>query len=426
MRASIARLRTTLRCRDALRRAGNARSRSVREREQLARCARAGRAREGARAGVRAHRSRDVDAGGRSRRARRSRRCRSRASPSLLELQKRAIARSADWPRRGWGGGARACSRRPARSTSPKARRPTTGGSRARCSPRAFAPATSCTTASPITSRRRARCSRPARTRSAARCFPAAPGQTEQQVAGDGRLAARRLRRHAVVPADHPRARPTSSACALPSLTKALRVRRSRSRRRCAMRCARAASTATRSMRTADLGAIAYETRGARRAGRRRRRAGRDRAARHRRSGRRRRSRRSRRDDARQRRLSADPLRHRRPVGGAARRVARAGAPTRASRAGWAAPTRRRRCKGMFVHPAQVADDRASGIPEIGARGSSSTIRDGNDRMTLHVEVAAPTRRSREAIVAVDPRRDEAARRGRRSAPPASCPTTAR
>ena len=63
------------------------------------------------------------------------------------------------------------------RSTSPKALRPTTGVSRAHSSPPAFAPATSFTTASRTIARRRARCSRPARTRSAARCFPAAPGR---------------------------------------------------------------------------------------------------------------------------------------------------------------------------------------------------------------------------------------------------------
>ena len=45
-----------------------------------------------------------------------------------------------------------------------------------------------------------------------------------------------------------------------------------------------------------------------------------------------------------QSRLPADPLRHRRPVGGAARAAARPAAPTRASAAGSAAPTRRPRC----------------------------------------------------------------------------------
>ncbi len=82
---------------------------------------------------------------------------------------------------------------------------------------------------------------------------------------------------------------------------------------------------------------------GARRPRARRRRAARDRAARHRRSGARRRRRRGRRDDL-QSRLPADPLRHRRPVGGARRARARPAAPTRASRAGSAAPTRRPRC----------------------------------------------------------------------------------
>ena len=83
--------------------------------------------------------------------------------------------------------------------------------------------------------------------------------------------------------------------------------------------------------------------RGARGPRRRRGRAGRDRAAGHRRSGGAGRGRRGRRDDALQHRLSADPLRHRRSVRVPARAAAPAAAPTCASRAGWAAPTRRRR-----------------------------------------------------------------------------------
>ena len=46
--------------------------------------------------------------------------------------------------------------------------------------------------------------------------FPGGTGQTEQQVQAMADLRARRLRRHAVVPADHPRARPTSIGVKLP------------------------------------------------------------------------------------------------------------------------------------------------------------------------------------------------------------------
>ena len=68
----------------------------------------------------------------------------------LLELQKgaRAVRRL-----RGHAVGRRAgaCSRVRVRCTSRKTRPPTTGASRARCSPRASAAASSCTTASRIT-----------------------------------------------------------------------------------------------------------------------------------------------------------------------------------------------------------------------------------------------------------------------------------
>ena len=56
--------------------------------------------------------------------------------------------------------------------------------------------------------------------------------------------------------------------------------------------------------------------------------------------------------------------------------------------------------KGMFVHPAQVAAIVAR-HPEIAKARLVVDNPDGNDRMTLHVEVARPTRSSRaEAIVA--------------------------
>ncbi len=95
----------------------------------------------------------------------------------LLEIQKAARPfggfAATHW-RRG-STALRACSPRRGRSTSRKGAGPTTGGSRARSSLPASARAISCTTASRTTSRRPARCSRPARTRSVARCFPAAP-----------------------------------------------------------------------------------------------------------------------------------------------------------------------------------------------------------------------------------------------------------
>ncbi len=87
----------------------------------------------------------------RSRRAPRSRCCRSRASPNCSTCR-RPSGHSAALPPRA-GARRRACSPRPARSTSRKARAPTTGGSRERSSPRDFAVAISSTTAFPTTSR---------------------------------------------------------------------------------------------------------------------------------------------------------------------------------------------------------------------------------------------------------------------------------
>ena len=197
-----------------------------------------------------------------------------------------------------------------------------------------------------------------------------------------------RLRRHAVVPEDHPREGRRAGRRAADA-DQGARLRRGVSAQPARLRSRRAASHGYQAYATADLGHASPTKRAAReglvvdegviveivRPG----------------TGdpvRRRRGRRSRRHHALQRRLSADPLRHRRPVGGAARALARAAAPTSASRAGWAAPTRRPRCKGMFVHPAPGRGDRR-----------------------------APSRRSRKARLVVDnrgrQRPHDAARRGR-------------
>ena len=102
-------------------------------------------------------------------------------------------------------------------------------------SPPAFAPATSCTTASPITSRRPARCSRRARMRSAARCFPAAPARpscrcrrwpTSQP---DGYVGTPSFLKIILEKADEHRRRAAVAE-------EGAGVRRSRSRRACAMR----------------------------------------------------------------------------------------------------------------------------------------------------------------------------------------------
>ena len=159
---------------------------------------------------------------------------------------------------------------------------------------------------------------------------------------GDGRSAAGRLRRHAVVPAHHPRARRRARReVAEPDEGAGFRPKPfPPSLARCADRARRPRLSGLR-----DRGRRRDRLRdaGARRPRPRRRRAGRDRAAGHRRSGGAGRSGRGRRHAARQRRLPADPLRHRRPVGDAAGRCRRAGARTSGSRAGSAAPTRRRR-----------------------------------------------------------------------------------
>ena len=204
-------LETSLEPRRSDRRRAHMTSITTRSRRAIPSCASASssrscapdRARQGARAGVRAHRSPT------SIRAAITTREALAAAAGHAQVRARASCSKRARPFGGlaatrWGSGRGASSRRPGRSTSPKARRPTTGGSRARCSPPAFAPATSSTTASPTTSRRPARCSKPARTRSAARCFPAAPGRPSSR-SRRSPTAAGRLRRHAVVPAHHPR-----------------------------------------------------------------------------------------------------------------------------------------------------------------------------------------------------------------------------
>ena len=239
-------------------------------------------------------------------------------------------------------GARRASSSRPGRSTSPRARGPTTGAWRGPCSPPAFAPATWCTTASAITSRpagammesgavrdRLHRLSRPAPARPSCSC------RRWPTLRPDAYVGTPSFLRILLEKADE-------TGVALPSLKKASlggeAFPRGAARLARGARHRRLPELRHRRPRPGRL-----RDRGARRPGRRRGRDRRDRAPGHRRSGRRGRGRRGRRDDA-QPRLPADPLRHRRPFGGAARRAARPAAPTSASAAGSAAPTSRPRC----------------------------------------------------------------------------------
>ena len=128
----------------------------------------------------------------------------------LLEMQKPSRLSAAS-PRPAGPAAGAACSPRPGRSTSPRARAPITGASRARCSPPASAAATSSTTPSLPLHAGRARCSRPARTRSAARCSRPAPARPSCRCRRSP-TCVRRLRRHAVVPAASSSRRPTSWA----------------------------------------------------------------------------------------------------------------------------------------------------------------------------------------------------------------------
>ena len=149
--------------------------------------------------------------------------------------------------------------------------------------------------------------------------FPGGIGQTEQQVQAIADLQPDGLRRHAELPEASCSRRPTSCGVALPSLTKAS-VGGEAFPPACATGSPSAASPPTSATAPPTSASIAYET-----------------AAREGlvldedviveivRPGtgdpvRRRRGRRGRRDDA-QPRLPADPLRHRRPLGGAAGRL---------------------------------------------------------------------------------------------------------
>ena len=87
--------------------------------------------------------------------------------------------------------------------------------------------------------------------------------------------------------------------------------------------------------------------------------------------------------------LSDDPPRYRRPLGGDGGARRRAGAPTCASRAGWAAPTRPPRSKACSCIPARFAEV-GRRHPELG-RLRLVVARDGEqDVMTLMAECAAP------------------------------------
>ena len=159
--------------------------------------------------------------------------------------------------------------------------------------------------------------------------------------AGDGRPEARRLRRHAELPA-HP-AREGRRDRHPPAVAEEGLARRRSLSRHAARLAGGARHRRLPELRHGRPRPRRLRDRGARGPGRRRRRDRRDREPGHRRSGRRGRGRRAGGDDA-QSRLSADPSRHRRPLGGAAGAAARPAAPTSASAAGSAAPTSRPRC----------------------------------------------------------------------------------
>ena len=225
----------------------------------------------------------DVDAG----RGHHARRARAAAGDAQVGAARAAEGRAAVRRLRGdaLGRGARACSRRPARSTSPKGARPDywrlaralfAAGFRPgdlvhNCFSYHFTPAGSMLE----TGAHALGCT----------VFPGGTGQTEQQVQAIADLKPRRLRRHAVVPARSFSRRPTSWASRCRSSRKALVSGRGVPAEPARRACRRAASPATRPTRRRTSASIAYETDGARGPRRRRGRAGRDRAARHRRSG---------------------------------------------------------------------------------------------------------------------------------------------
>ena len=77
--------------------------------------------------------------------------------------------------------------------------------------------------------------------------------------------------------------------------------------------------------------------------------------------------------------------------------------------------------KGMFVHPSQVAAI-VRRHPEIARARLVVDNPGGNDRMTLHVEVPARPLVAGRRDRRLDPRRDQAARRGRVRATPGALP----
>ena len=144
---------------------------------------------------------------------------------------------------------------------------------------------------------------------------PGGVGNTELQLDAIAAHQARRLCRHAVVPEDPDR---EGGRAGQGHLLDEARLRRRRGAAAVSLRqmFIDKGMTCLQSYGTADLGTIAYESECDPGHDGRRGRDRRDRAARHRRSGARGRCRRGRGHDL-QPRLSADPLRHRRHVGGA-------------------------------------------------------------------------------------------------------------
>ena len=238
------------------------------------------------------------------------------------------------------------------------------------------------------------------------------PGRRRQDrtaAAGDGRTGAGRLRRHAELPeASCSRRRPRLGV-ALPSLTQGAGRRRGLPAG-AARLAARARHRGLPELRHGRPGPDRLRDRGARRPGARRRRDRRDRAPRHRRPGARRRGRRGGRHHA-EPRLPADPLRHRRPVGACCRAPARPAAPTPASRAGWAAPTRPPRCAACSCTRRRWPRSRGATPRSRKARLVVSGEM-ANDRMTLQVEARGGAAGLAERMAQSDARRDQAARRG--------------
>ena len=237
-----------------------------------------------------------------------------------------------------------------ARSSSPRASARTGGARRARCSRRACARATSSTTPSPITSPP-ARGSWTAGARAlGCAVIAAGPGNTEQQLdviqyvkptayvgVPDYLKILLDKAKEAGKDASSFKKALVGGAALFPSLQG--RVQGARHRHLPDLCHGR-----RRHHRLRERGARGHDRRRGRDPG--------DRAAGHRRSGAGGRGRRGRRHHL-QPRLPDDPLRHRRPVRGAAGHRARAGAPTCASRAGSAAPTRPPRSRACSCIPSR-------------------------------------------------------------------------